>query len=35
MKREAITAVAGGIGCAVGLWAFIVLLILFVPGLDG
>lgn len=32
MKREAIQAVAGGIGCLVGLWAFVVLLILFVPG---
>lgn len=35
MRREHIEAVAGGIGCAVGLWAFLVLLILFVPGLDG
>lgn len=32
MTRELIKAIAGGVGCLVGLWAFIVLLILFVPG---
>lgn len=32
MKREWIQALAGGLGCLIGLWAFLVLIILFVPG---